>query len=114
VRRHDARQLHLPGVQGSVAVMRSPVAIVLLLALISLAPLALASPPDPIWIQGVFDAGDGDDAIIAATCTEGATDGAVLPEVAVLVVVGAVPASGSLSTPGSGHPICRGRAPPAA
>jgi hypothetical protein len=94
--------------------MRSPVAIVLLVALTLLAPLALASPPDPIWIHGIFDLGDSDDAIIAATCTEGATDGAILPEVAVLVVVGAVPPSGSFSAPGSGVPVCRGRAPPAA
>lgn len=96
------------------AVMRSPVAVVLLFPLILLAPLALASPPDPIWIQGVFDAGDSDDAILAATGTEGATDGALLPEVAVLVVVGAIPRSGRPSAPSSGHPVCRGRAPPAA
>ena len=93
--------------------MRPPVAIVLLLALTLLAPLALASPPDPTWIHGIFDAGDFDDAIVAATCTEGATDGVIVPEVAVLVVVGVVPPSGSPSEPRSGHPVCRGRAPPA-
>ncbi len=94
--------------------MRSPVAILLLLALSLLAPLALASPPDPLWIRGIFDGGDGDDAIMAATGTEGTSDGVLLPDVSVPRVVWSVLPSSSTSAPLSYHPVCRGRAPPAA
>jgi hypothetical protein len=94
--------------------MRSPVAIVVLLALSLLAPLALASPPDPLWIRGIFDGGDGDDAIMAATGTEGTSEGVLLPDALVPRVVWAVPPSGETSAPQSCHPVCRGRAPPAA
>ena len=39
----------------------------LVLVLVALAPLASASPPDPSWIGGFYDAADGDDAILAVT-----------------------------------------------
>src|SRR5262249_15868258 len=39
----------------------------LVLVLVTLAPLASASPPDPSWIGGFYDAADGDDAILAVT-----------------------------------------------
>jgi hypothetical protein len=37
----------------------------LLLVLITLVPLAHASPPDPTWIAGIYDDGDYDDVVIA-------------------------------------------------
>jgi hypothetical protein len=39
----------------------------LVLVLATLGPLASASPPDPSWIGGYYDAADGDDAILAVT-----------------------------------------------
>ena len=39
----------------------------LVLVLGTLGPLASASPPDPSWIGGFYDAADGDDAILAVT-----------------------------------------------
>jgi hypothetical protein len=39
----------------------------LVLVLATLGPLASASPPDPSWIGGFYDAADGDDAILAVT-----------------------------------------------
>jgi len=37
------------------------------LVLLALVPLAQASPPDPLWLSGVYDAADADDAIQAVT-----------------------------------------------
>ena len=33
--------------------------------------LALASPTDPLWIGGVYDAGDLDDAVMASASSDG-------------------------------------------
>jgi hypothetical protein len=46
---------------------RLPVTALLALVLATLGPLASASPPDPGWIGGFYDAADGDDAILAVT-----------------------------------------------
>ena len=94
-------------------VMHRFVAFLLLVPLVLLAPLAHASPPDPTWIHGVFDAADSDDAIIAATGTQCVVDAAPSPEAVTLIVAGAVPTSGSPGAFSSAHPVFRGRAPPA-
>jgi hypothetical protein len=39
----------------------------LLLILVALIPLADASPPDPLWIDGIYDAADADDTVLLAT-----------------------------------------------
>ena len=44
-----------------------------LFALLALVPLAHASPPDPVWLAGIYDAGDLDDLILAATSLESRT-----------------------------------------
>jgi len=93
--------------------MRRPAALLLLLSLVLLAPLAHASPPDPTWIHGVFDAADSDDAIIAATGTQCVTDGGLFPEAVALIAAGAVSSPGSPGVFSSAHPVFRGRAPPA-
>jgi len=41
-----------------------------LCAMLALVPLAHASPPDPVWLAGIYDAGDSDDVILAATSLE--------------------------------------------
>jgi hypothetical protein len=46
---------------------RVPVTALVVLVLATLGPLASASPPDPSWIGGFYDAADGDDAILAVT-----------------------------------------------
>lgn len=45
----------------------SPRALVLLLfvGLSSTTPLSYASPPDPTWIEGIYDDADGDDVIVS-------------------------------------------------
>ena len=41
--------------------------LLLLACIVGLAPLAYADPPDPVWIPGVWDDDDQDDAILQAT-----------------------------------------------
>jgi hypothetical protein len=88
--------------------------LLLALGICGLAPLAFASPPDPLWIGGLFDAGDTDDVIAVATWTEGVMAPAAHD------VERVRPGSGDeVSVPGSVAPvssprgIIRGRAPPA-
>lgn len=49
--------------------MRVGIALVFLLlaCLGSVIPLAYASPPDPTWIDGIYDDDDGDDVIVSLT-----------------------------------------------
>ena len=37
---------------------------VLLVAITALTPLAFASPPDPSWVQGIYDDADFDDVVV--------------------------------------------------
>ena len=46
----------------------------LLLLLCGLVPLAQATPPDPSWIPGIYDAGDLDDAVTAILGTDGVAE----------------------------------------
>ncbi|PYN55058.1 MAG: hypothetical protein DMD92_17680 [Candidatus Rokuibacteriota bacterium] len=46
---------------------RASIVVVLLGALLSLAPLAHASPPDATWIPGFYDDADYDDVVLAVT-----------------------------------------------
>ena len=62
---HEVRRVpgrRLLGLLGNVA---------LGIALLTLAPLAHASPPDPAWIAGLYDDADHDDAVIAITDASG-------------------------------------------
>lgn len=45
------------------------------IALLTLVPLAHASPPDPTWIAGLYDDADHDDAVIAITDASGLPTG---------------------------------------
>ena len=85
----------------------------LIAALISLAPLAHASPPDPLWIGGLFDANDQDDVVAVAASADGVTvlearDAITAP----LMALGAVPPPGSVIALRSLRPSFQGRAPP--
>jgi len=53
----------------------------IIVALILIAPIAFASPPDPSWIAGVYDGADGDDVVTLVYETagiEGVSLGSVL------------------------------------
>jgi hypothetical protein len=55
--------------------LRLPVlAVMLLSAVATLAPLAYATPPDPTWIAGLWDDDDHDDVIALVTSLGGAIE----------------------------------------
>jgi hypothetical protein len=48
-------------------------ALLLLLPVAALTPLAYASPPDPSWIRGIYDDADYDDVVVMITSAAAAT-----------------------------------------
>jgi membrane protease YdiL (CAAX protease family) len=48
-------------------------ALLLLLLVAGLTPLAYASPPDPAWIEGIYDDADSDDVIVMITSAAAVT-----------------------------------------
>jgi hypothetical protein len=93
---------------------RAVVVVPLVVALVSLALLAYASPPDPTYLGGVWDDGDYDDAVLLAASSTSITEThapCIMP--LELVVVIAVSADDQLvgSQPFASR---RSRAPPPA
>lgn len=52
--------------------------LILLVGLVALVPLAHASPPDPVWIRGIYDDADYDDVVVAAISMVSTLEGAPL------------------------------------
>src|SRR5260370_18203058 len=52
---------------------RVALALLLLLGLSGLTPLAYASPPDPSWIRGIYDDADYDDVVVLITSAAAVT-----------------------------------------
>jgi hypothetical protein len=61
--------------------MRRLLAVLIVGTLAAVVPMAHASPPDPTWIAGIWDAADCDEAILSLT------GGDALPAVAVPVLL---------------------------
>jgi len=87
----------------------------LLVCLVSLTPLAYASPPDPTWMDGFFDDLDFDDVVVSISWAAWAVEADPLPSLA------PVPVSVHLVQPGEQPvrstmvlPAFLGRAPPLA
>jgi hypothetical protein len=90
-----------------------PVVLILLGALIALVPLAHASPPDPIWITGLYDGADYDDVIAAATSADSAVEYAPLVSLTPsLIVVGTFHPAPAPSPATPALPAFQIRAPP--
>ena len=51
-----------------------PAAVALLTVLVALTPLAYATPPDPTWVSGFFDADDNDDCVFLITSSLATVD----------------------------------------
>jgi len=83
----------------------------LLLTLIALAPLAAASPPDPLWIAGIYDAADSDDVVQLLTALDGAVDGRSVIAGPVSIISG-IPLTALLAIRDSTPRHIRARAPP--
>jgi hypothetical protein len=91
------------------------VIVLLLVGTTALPPLALANPPDPLWIGGIFDAADYDDVVISAASSDYASDGIALEAVGALwLVLGTVPPLGPIGAARSVLPVFQCRAPPIA
>jgi hypothetical protein len=52
----------------------------LLIALVTLTPLADASPPDPLWLAGVYDGADFDEVVVTIASATGLVGSSRLPE----------------------------------
>jgi hypothetical protein len=92
--------------------MKRLLIVLLLLAPVALPGLALASPPDPTWIQGIYDDDDGDSVVtLIASGTGHAPEAAptALPFFAALPLV---PAPEGTPLPRWASPVAS-RAPPA-
>ena len=111
-----APRVEMPGdrVVGRVAltVVRRALTLLVSCALATLTPLAHASPPDPVWNTGLYDAEDYDDVILAiiglqTLGPEGPTLDSPLSLVAVIVPTArtAIPGPSDVR-------IARPRAPP--
>ena len=108
VGREDGRcgPLHL--VRG-----RLPVALILLSSLVAPASLAYATPPDPVWLPGTYDAADHDDVVGILTGTamaEGCAFPATVRPLPIALWPTALPAVSAL--PLVILPVSRPRPPP--
>jgi len=65
--RHQMRPPRPPRSIGRAISTVFPIAVILIL----LPPIAFASPPDPSWIAGIYDGGDGDDIVTLVYETSG-------------------------------------------
>ncbi len=87
---------------------------VLLACIVSLTPLAHASPPDPTWIPGFYDAADYDDVVSLVANSEGAVKVVDATQARpTLPVAGRVPAVENAPAPGASGLSAQPRAPPA-
>ena len=83
----------------------------LVAALICLVPLGHASPSDPVWIAGTYDAADSDDVLVKATSLETSVDDALLT-ISPVSNFGAVPLGMTSVVPASTLRGVQARAPP--
>ena len=86
---------------------------VVLISLIMVAPLAYAAPTDPIWIAGVYDLEDNDNAILAASLTEKALQYVPLDVNKILpVIIGTITLDEAPCLTSASPPVLQIRAPP--
>jgi len=89
------------------------VAVLLVIALsVLLNPLAAASPPDPSWIPGLYDAADFDDVVIRVGLFTSACDAWVMPSLALDSLVHPLALPGDPPLVCRSRPTSQGRAPP--
>src|SRR5260370_20948819 len=94
---------------------RVALALLLLLLVGGLTPLAYASPPDPAWIRGVYDDADYDDVIVMITSAAAATAPVLLVDLRqIRSFVGPAPQLADDPVPTCSLSSLQSRAPPAA
>jgi hypothetical protein len=92
--------------------MRRALAALVLASIGALPAMAHASPPDPIWIIGLYDDGDRDDLIALAAWATGATGAPPDAHLTLFPAVGLPPVHDRAPAGSAPSPV-RSRAPPA-
>jgi hypothetical protein len=94
--------------------LRIALALVVLLGLSGLTPLAYASPPDPSWIRGIYDDADYDDVVVLITSAAAVTAPVLVVEIRLLPpLAGLPPQRPEGSVPTRPFSPLQSRAPPA-
>ena len=92
---------------------RVALALLLLLGLSGLTPLAYASPPDPSWIRGIYDDADYDDVVVLITSAAAVTAPVLVVEIRLLPpLAGLTPQRTEGSVPTRPFSPLQSRAPP--
>ena len=60
------------------AELRATVLALLIVVVPAITPLAYASPPDPLWIAGIYDGADFDEAVVVVAASAGLVEAVVL------------------------------------
>jgi hypothetical protein len=88
-----------------------PILLVIALCIV-LNPLAAASPPDPTWIPGLYDAADFDDVVISIGLLASACDAWAAPSLTLDSLVRPLILPGRRPLVCRSRPTSQGRAPP--
>jgi hypothetical protein len=88
-----------------------PILLVIALCIV-LNPLAAASPPDPTWIPGLYDAADFDDVVIRIGLLSSVCDACAAPSLALDSLVHPLILPGRRPLVCRSRPTPQGRAPP--
>jgi hypothetical protein len=88
-----------------------PILLVIALCIV-LNPLAAASPPDPTWIPGLYDAADFDDVVIRLGLLASLCDACAMPSLALDSLVRPLILPGRRPLICRSRPTSQGRAPP--
>jgi hypothetical protein len=91
---------------------RAWLALLIVLAVASLTPLAQASPADPTWVAGFWDDGDYDDVVLLVCATAAAVQSAPPAPDSRRVLVGTVPTADPGAPPFRAVAAVATRAPP--
>ena len=90
---------------------QGPILLVIALCIV-LSPLAAASPPDPTWIPGLYDAADFDDVVVRIGLLASLCDACAAPSLALDSSVRALTLPGRRPLVCRSRPTSHGRAPP--
>jgi hypothetical protein len=82
------------------------------ICVVALIPLAYASPSDPLWITGIYDAADYDDVVLAAVSLESVVEKSPLVVSPVSIVAGILVASSGVVPAADLLGAIQPRAPP--
>ena len=91
---------------------RAFLGLILVGSLLALIPLAESSPADPLWMAGVYDGADYDDAVVALSSGLGLVDPGLLPTRELRFAIGSVRRDSAVRLPTAALSPSHVRAPP--